>query len=729
MQRMWSERTIATLLLAAAGCAALHASDDGLEKRARGALERGGLGADALALIDNVLRHGAPPPRLTPALVREILARPLDSADAAALFRRAVPGELSFEPGSGAAAPFEDLLKNYLEELGAAQAQLRAAVRPFEDAGVLRTLAEGLLTAGDLLALAALVDAPALERANLRFIAATMRFAYGIRDSRIPEGKRFETPLGLVVIGTRGNDRHGPGAALIIDPGGDDEYQRAPARAGAVSVVVDLSGNDRYTGSDLALRGLSAIVDFSGDDAYAMDGPGLGAAIAGGALLLDLAGNDAYQAKFFAQGAAAFGIGALLDGAGDDRYRVQAWGQGLGLAGGLGLLWERGGNDVYTAAGVHDPFNRGGGYSGAQGVGYGFRGFLGGGIGILRDDGGDDRYEAQMFVQGTAYYYGLGLLWDRGGADHYQAARYAQGNGVHQAVGVLRDEAGADRYEIAIGYGQGMGLDLAVGTLFDGGGDDSYRARDDAQGAASANGFGLLADSGGADRWQLAGLGRGRTEWQRGLPGVALLLQGSEARVEAVAPKPVPPRACPKLADETPDPQLPLGEAFRRIGPGFYGEAFDARAYAEVHRRLTTRLRATMAELPRDAPDAAWAFGDALRCALREASDAQAAAMWREMEEFLGADPATPFAIDIALAQRARAAPAAQARRIAPILDRHPHCGVRALALQAFPRREAAEAGVRSSCWQLQAAAKAELGRMGVPLPADAVLPSFLRDK
>jgi hypothetical protein len=146
-----------------------------------------------------------------------------------------------------------------------------------------------------------------------------------------------------------------------------------------------------------------------------------------------------------------------------------------------------------------------------------------------------------------------------------------------------------------------------------------------------------------------------------------------------------------------------------------------------VRRRLTTRLRATLAELPRDAPEAAWQFGDALRCALRDATQAQAAAMWREMEEFLAGDPSTPFAVDIALAQRERAAPAEQARRIAAILDRHPRCGVRALALQVFPRREAAEAALRASCWQLQAAARAELRRLGVPLPRDAALPSFFR--
>ena len=98
-------------------------------------------------------------------------------------------------------------------------------------------------------------------------------------------------------------------------------------------------------------------------------------------------------------------------------------------------------------------------------MGLGGRSSLGGGIGILRDDAGDDRYEAEMFAQGAAYFFGAGLLWDRGGEDRYSAIRYAQGCGVHQAAGILRDEAGNDRYALAVGVGQGMGLDQSVGLF------------------------------------------------------------------------------------------------------------------------------------------------------------------------------------------------------------------------------------------------------------------------
>src|SRR5690606_27039233 len=151
-----------------------------------------------------------------------------------------------------------------------------------------------------------------------------------------------------------------------------------------------------------------------GDDRYESDGPGVAAAIGGVSLVVDYSGNDVYRTGYFGIGAAAFGAGALLDFAGDDRYEVRAWGQGFGLAHGLGLLWDRAGDDADRAAGEPDFYGPGSGRSGAQGAAFGFRRVIAGGIGILRDDAGDDRYAGQMFAQGVGYYYALGLLWDRG---------------------------------------------------------------------------------------------------------------------------------------------------------------------------------------------------------------------------------------------------------------------------------------------------------------------------
>ena len=318
---------------------------------------------------------------------------------------------------------FDKLLERYLAEVQAARQSL-----PRVD-----WVPRGLPSAGQLLSVEAPYDAS-------RFFEATLRFAQALRNVPLPRATRFSSEIGLVVIGTPEKDSHGPGAALIIDPGGNDSYLRAPATGGAVSVIVDLEGDDRYAGSDVAAGALSALVDFSGHDRYAMSGPGLAAAIGGAALLVDFAGDDRYEARELGQGAAAFGTAALIDLEGDDEYVLVAWGQGFGMADGVGLLWDRAGNDRYSATGRADPYARGGSVSFAQGAAFGLRTTLGGGIGILRDDSGNDAYEAEMFAQGTGYYYGLGMLWDRSGDDEYRAVRYGQGNGVHEAVGVLAED-------------------------------------------------------------------------------------------------------------------------------------------------------------------------------------------------------------------------------------------------------------------------------------------------
>ena len=522
MQCMWAGRTICILIMAlavaiAAGCASLPPPEQRLAAQVNAVLQQRKLGPDALRVMENLVRNGPALPRATPAVIRELLGRPLDALDAARLFRGAVPRSLEGFTPAGSRVTFDSLLAAYEDELERAHHLLLAAVRPFDEEKLLAELGQGLPGPAPMLALADALDLDKLRLANRRFIDATVEFARELPFAYdIPENQIIEAAFGTIVIGTRGNDVH----------------HLAPARSGKISVLIDPGGDDEYRGSDVAVHGFSAIIDLAGNDRYRMDGPGLGAALAGAALLIDLAGNDVYEARYFAQGAAAFGFGALLDLAGNDQYRVEAWGQGLGIGDGVGLLWDRSGNDRYEAGGVPDPFNRAGKISGVQGAAFGYRDRIAGGIGILRDDDGDDAYLAQMFAQGMGYYFGVGLLWDRNGNDRYQALQYAQGNGVHQAFGVLREESGNDTYELAVIYGQGMGLDVAFGALLDLGGDDTYRAADVAQGAATANGFGLLADVAGSDRFAMGhGLHRwGYAEWLRGLPTVAVLLHGQGAQ-------------------------------------------------------------------------------------------------------------------------------------------------------------------------------------------------------
>jgi hypothetical protein len=634
----------------------------------------------SLQVIDNVLRHEAPAPP-APALVGELLSNPLAAQEAKAIFDRSIPASLArlaapVAPVAGPRLALQQLLEPYLLELAAAHQALQSAAAP------LGPHAAALPAPQAQREIAAKVDSALLRQATELFLTATARFAHSLRAAQgriaLPEaGARIETGFGVVLIGTAGDDLH----AL------------APLRKGRVFVLIDPGGNDRYEGSDLVLHGLAAILDLGGNDRYASDGPGWGAAVAGASLLLDVAGDDTFAAADFAQGAALAGTGALIDLAGNDVYRLRSFGQGLGLAGGTGLLWDRAGDDRYFASGLPDRFARGGGLSFAQGAATGVRTGTGGGVGILRDDAGRDAYEAQMFAQGAGYYYGLGLLWDLSGNDRFLAVRYAQGAGVHQAIGVLRDESGDDEYALAVGVGQGMGLDLAVGALVDAAGDDRYAAPTLAQGAATANGVGIVADRSGKNTWHLEQpLGWGRAEWSRGLPSLGMLLADA-------------PRVATPVVHES--------EA----------EAPCPAADSPVLRRLQADVVAVLTEVPADDFDRLYPMASALRCALVGASEAHAQAMWDGFERLA----ATPYAGIIAAALRARPAPPEQMRRLVGRLFAHPSCAVRTAALTLEGSADAAQSALRSSCWRLQARALRILRELGVaPRSLDGV-PDFLR--
>src|SRR5688572_25053568 len=143
-------------------------------------LARQALGPEALLIIDNVVRHEAPPPRAAPAIVRELLARPLDAADASALFRKVVPEPLkALQPGKNPAA-FDALLQTYVKELAAAQRALLAATGKLDETPLLEALKDGLPSADRFLAVANAVDAAGIERANALLIEATARFMTGL---------------------------------------------------------------------------------------------------------------------------------------------------------------------------------------------------------------------------------------------------------------------------------------------------------------------------------------------------------------------------------------------------------------------------------------------------------------------------------------------------------------------------------------------------------------------
>lgn len=316
-------------------------------------------------------------------------------------------------------------------------------------------------------------------------------------------GARARMP---VRIGTRGADRHKPDRGIWIDLGGDDQWDMAPrAKPGEFLLIVDLGGDDLYRAKDSLSRspgnlGVNLLADLGGDDHYVGSNYAFGSALFGYSHLFDAAGHDYYEGRCAALGFAAFGIGVLQDEAGSDTYSAALLSQGASSTYGLGLLLDRGGDDRYLARPTFKDDLR---YNDhhihmMQGFSTGLAPDYSGGVGILRDQAGNDVYLADIFGQGAAYWYALGLLLDESGDDRYEAHQYAQGAGVHIAVGAAVDWAGND-HRASKGVSQGCGHDLAFGLLHDREGDDNYLGTDKVQGSGSANGLGVLHDQSGKD--------------------------------------------------------------------------------------------------------------------------------------------------------------------------------------------------------------------------------------
>ncbi|MBI4776875.1 MAG: hypothetical protein HY788_22290 [Deltaproteobacteria bacterium] len=342
-----------------------------------------------------------------------------------------------------------------------------------------------------------------------------------------PEGRpdwvwKANTPYGTVALYGNRDHRIRHAGCLIVDFGGNDEWVREEPDDGdqpMVQVYLDLSGNDSYrstapAGFGGAVMGTGLLLDLDGDDQYRCEGVGLGAAILGTGFLLDASGDDSYSGGRFCQGAAAYGIGILADLAGRDRYKAVAGSHGYGETRGLGGLLEFSGNDVFSldpdASGDAKDAARDG--SLGQGCGKGFRSdpgeALSGGVGLLCDLEGDDVYRAGSLAQGTGYWYAVGALVDSGGNDSYTLDNYGQGAGIHAGMGLLLDVAGSDRY-LGRHHAAGCGLDRGGGILFDVAGNDEYLNESDVQGAGvKPLGFGVLVDHEGNDRYR-ARVGRG----------------------------------------------------------------------------------------------------------------------------------------------------------------------------------------------------------------------------
>ncbi len=341
------------------------------------------------------------------------------------------------------------------------------------------------------------------------------------------------------IVGGYGSNTYHPDCRfdLIVDVGGNDLYLSGLGGAVGpmgkpVSVIIDISGDDSYISLDspasqgCGLMGLGVLIDLSGNDVYRAGSLAQGAGLMGQGLLADITGDDVMEADFFSQGAGCVGDGLLLDIAGDDFRRVSCFGQGFGGPAGTGILLDGAGNDCNLAGFryPHEPLLPDDNRAMSQGFAMGFRPFIAGGIGLMADFGkGNDTYRAEVFGQGSAYYYGLGMLFDEDGQDSYLAAQYSQGSGIHLAAGCLWDGGGDDLYFSRNGPAQGSAHDLSTGFLLDADGNDWY-CSDGGQALSLNNSAALFIDLSGYDTYAVRGGGQGNARWGRGSSGAAVFL-------------------------------------------------------------------------------------------------------------------------------------------------------------------------------------------------------------
>ncbi len=374
-------------------------------------------------------------------------------------------------------------------------------------------------------------EVPQLER------AAASRDSAGAAPA-VP--LRVETPLGAIVIGTRGADAYPAGDyLLIIDPAGDDHYQGGAAGTpwSPVSVLIDLAGSDAYDTADstrpafgAGVTGIGILIDREGEDRYHGVNLCLGAGLCGVGVLADRSGNDTYDAFTACEGAGLFGIGILADSTGNDRYHAFQQAQGYGYVLGSGLLIDAEGDDEYWAddQAIRFPAAQSKEHNSslAQGFGFGKRAdytdghSLPGGFGMLADGAGNDHYHCGIFGQGAGYWYGIGVLADGAGDDTYDGVWYTQGAAAHFAIGALWEGGGNDRYRSTMNMALGAGHDFSLGLLYDRSGRDLYQAPNLSLGAGNANGFGIFWDQSGDDRYEVeaaSSLGRSNVDSRGGL--------------------------------------------------------------------------------------------------------------------------------------------------------------------------------------------------------------------
>ena len=326
----------------------------------------------------------------------------------------------------------------------------------------------------------------------------------------------YNSKWGLMILGSVNDDIYShkryPKLAktpvcAVIEPGGNDVYEFAlrTSRQNPFYFFWDQAGDDIYRSAEpsfFAWGGLGISYEMDGNDFYQLTDFSF-ATMLGMMLHFEKSGEDIYQGGLFSQGAAMGGVAILADYCGNDTYTAHTMSQAFGSVLGVGVLADYAGADLYYLGGkyLHAPLMPKDYRSMGQGMGFGLRPAMAGGLGFLYDKRGNDKYIGGVYAQGVGYWYSTGVLIDEGGNDVYNAIYYPQGSGIHCASGFLYDHEGDDAYYSRNGPGQGAGHDWSFGMLVDAAGNDAYSIHGGG-GLALSNSFAVFVDKSGDDRYE-----------------------------------------------------------------------------------------------------------------------------------------------------------------------------------------------------------------------------------
>lgn len=333
-------------------------------------------------------------------------------------------------PVPGAVAGPVAVLALAMAEAAALNERALAPLTP-EDRAVLRALV-GRGGADDLapreLAAGAKIEKRFQVAAALLLLAAVDAVTPAIRAAvdagQWPKSEPIiADPVGLIRIGSTGNDVETRPRMLLVDPAGNDVYFGRLAGAiglgilqfhTAVALAIDLAGDDEYrvttafTGGHLGAGqiGVGVFADAVGDDIYEsgqVESKGYG--LGGVGVFVELSGSDDYADPGESGGRGGVGIGLAVDIAGDDDYVARSFSYGAASAPpSVGFFCDREGEDTHFTT-----YSQSFGYASGASTTKGWFADVGGALDVYSGSNGTPAGDASYWTNGFTGGIGRGL--------------------------------------------------------------------------------------------------------------------------------------------------------------------------------------------------------------------------------------------------------------------------------------------------------------------------------